>query len=102
MTTGPCHPDLDRALQLAGLMLEAAQAGDWPSVATLQAECDALARHKYPADESTRKALLELQLQHGKLSGLVAHARDEIAREMGRHTHSHRALHAYLESSQAP
>ncbi len=89
-------------MQLAGLMLEAAQAADWPSVTTMQAECDALARRQYPADESTHKALLELQLQHEELSALVARARDEIAREIGRHSHTHRALHAYLESSQAP
>jgi len=95
------HPDLDRALQLIGQMLDAARAGDWPRVTTLQPECDALLRRKYPVDESTRKTLLGLQSRYQNLSDLVAHARDGIAREIARHAQTHRALSAYLDSSAA-
>ncbi|MDE2307703.1 MAG: flagellar protein FliT [Xanthomonadaceae bacterium] len=95
------HPDLERALQLGGQMLDAARAGDWPRVTALQPQCDALLRRGHAADESARIALLGLQSQHQMLSELVAQARDGIAREIARHAQTHRALSAYLDSSAA-
>ncbi len=102
MTSDSCHPDLDHALQLAGQMMEAATAGDWSRVATLQTKCDALVRRAYPHSDATHKALLALQSQHEQLSARVAQARDGIAQEIARHTHNHRALNAYLDSSPTP
>jgi len=101
MMSDSSPPDLDRALQLIGQMLDAARTGDWPRVTTLQPECDVLLRRRYPAGESTRKALLALQAQYRNLSELVVQARDGIAREIGRHAQTHRALSAYLDSSGA-
>lgn len=89
---------LEHALQLGNRMLGAADAGDWASVTTLQAQCDALLRHDHMAGEATRAALLELQRQHQRVTALVGQARDVIARELGRHRHNHRALNAYLVS----
>lgn len=82
--------------------MTAAKAGDWSRVTTLQTECDALVRRAYPDGDATGNALRALQVQHEQLSELVAHARDGMAREIARHTHNHRALNAYLESSRAP
>ena len=91
---------LARALQLSGLMLEAAQAGHWEAMPVLQQECDALLRCEHPADEATRDTLHALQERHLKLLELAALARDAIGHDLGQHRRNHRALSAYLDSSQ--
>ncbi|MGH8157249.1 MAG: hypothetical protein ACREPQ_03965 [Rhodanobacter sp.] len=91
--------NLERALELSAQMLLAAQAGDWANVTTLQAQCDALLRCNHAGNDVTRTALLELQRQYRNVTGLAGQAREAIALELGRHRHSHRALSAYLVSS---
>lgn len=92
------HAELEQALQLSAQMLEAAGAGHWESVATLQAECDVMLRRDHPADDATRGILQTMQEQHLKLLELTASARDATGQELGIHRHNHRALSAYLES----
>lgn len=94
------HAELDRALRLSAQMLDAAQAGRWETMPALQAQCDALVRGEHPADEATRSALQTLQERHLKLLELAGSARDAIGHDLGRHRHNHRALSAYLGSSQ--
>jgi hypothetical protein len=94
--TAATHADLDRALTLGTNMLASAATGDWATVATLQAECDALIRKDRPTDEATRAALLTLQQQHGELIALAAKAREAVAVELGQHRRNHRAVSAYL------
>lgn len=91
--------DLAHALALGGQMLVAAEAGDWDRVATLQEACDACLRRAPGADAQARPTLLELQRQYRELGVLAGQARSAVAGELERHRHSHRALHAYLDSS---
>lgn len=91
--------DLAHALELGGQMLAAAEAGDWARVGTLQEACDASLRRGHRADAAARSALLALQQQYRELGALAEQARGAVAGELERHRHSHRALHAYLDSS---
>ena len=88
-------------MQLSVQMLEAAKTGDWTRVATLRPEYEDLLRRDHPANEAARSVLLGLQQQNQDLLDLAGHAREGIARELGRHCQKHRALNAYLVSSGA-
>ncbi len=80
-------------------MLEAAETGHWTGVVTLRSEYEDLLRRDHPANEATRQALLVLQQQNQDLLDLASHARAGIARELGHHRQTHRALNAYLVSA---
>ena len=83
-------------------MLEAAETGNWAGVAALRLEYQDLLRREHPANEATRQTLLVLQQQNQELLELAGHARAGIARELGQHRQTHRALNAYLVSAGTP
>lgn len=89
--------DLQAALQLSAQLLEAARAADWERVAGLQADCDEQVRRPWPAGTATRDAYHKVQERYAGALALVAHACDQIGRELGRLQESHRALNAYLD-----
>lgn len=85
------------ALQLSAQLLEAARAADWERVVGLQAACDEQVRQPWPAGSATRDAYRTVQERYAGTLALVAQARDETGRELGRLQEGHRALNAYLD-----
>lgn len=92
---------LDDALALSEPMLEAARAGEWARVALLNEQCEALLSKGYPTDEEGHAGLLSLQACYEDLRSLTSAAREKTASDLGLHRQSHRALSAYLQTSDA-
>lgn len=90
---------LDAALRLSEHMLAAAHANEWSRVAALQADCDALLRTKFPATEAARERLFAVQQAYETLRSLTGAAREQTATQLAHHQQSHRAVSAYLHSS---
>jgi hypothetical protein len=101
MNTMDCS-SLERALQMGGRMLEAAQARQWDEVASMHSAYEELLEQNHATfvTPASRESLLQVWGQHQQLLDLTATARDAVARELDRSRHNHRALNTYLVLSQ--
>lgn len=90
---------LDAALRLSEQMLAAANASEWDSLSALHDDCDALLRKELPAGDTTRAQLFSIQTAYEAVRLLTESARETTASQLGLHRQNHRALNAYLQSS---
>lgn len=95
MTMHETHIQL---LQLSERMLQAAHAGDWDAVASLESE---RTRELFavPADHPSALALFQTLLTHTEqVRELASRQRERLGDDLGLHQHRHRALSAYLQA----
>jgi hypothetical protein len=95
------HPDLQRALDLSGRMLAAARAGDWAAATEHQGECDRLLRQA-TVNAAGLMALRQLYRDQQELLGMAAQARQATGGDLVRQRLNHRAVSAYIKTSDAP
>jgi hypothetical protein len=95
------HPDLQRALDLSSQMLASARAGDWTSATEQQGECARLLRQA-TVNAAGLMALRQLYLDQQELLGMAAQARQATGSDLIRQRVNHRALSAYMKTSDAP
>ncbi len=95
------HAPLDQALQLGTLMLGAAQQRDWAIVASMSPDYDAAIREGVAGASVSHRLLQQIEQQHQQLVQLTTQAREGVAQELEQQRRSHRALSAYLDSSEA-
>ncbi|MFA6230065.1 MAG: hypothetical protein WC617_07785 [Rhodanobacter sp.] len=97
---GAAHAPLDQALQLGTLMLGAAQQKDWAIVASMSPDYDAAIREGASTATVSYSLLMQIEQQHQQLVQLTAQAREGVARALEQQGRNHRALSAYLDSSE--
>lgn len=95
------HPDLQRALDLSTQMLAAGRAGDWATATERQGECDRLLRQA-TVNAAGLMALRQLYLDQQELLGMASRARQSTESDLVRQRVNHRALSAYIKTSDAP
>lgn len=98
--SGTAHAPLDQALQLGTLMLGAAQQKEWTIVASMRPDYDAAIREGASSASVSCSLLQQIEHQHQQLVQLTAQARDSVAHELEQQRRNHRALSAYLDSSE--
>ena len=98
---GATHAPLDQALQLGTLMLGAAQQKDWAIVASMSPDYDAAIREGAAGEAVSLSLLQQIEQQHQQLVQLTAQARDGVVQALEQQRRNHRALSAYLDSSEA-
>jgi hypothetical protein len=91
-------PELVRALDLSARMIARAEAADWTGLEAERAACDQLIRQA-PLDASAMPALVKLQRDHDTLLALVQAGRAAVADNLDQHCSSHRAVTAYIATS---
>ena len=95
------HPDLQRALDLSARMLTAARAGDWAGATEHQGECDRLLRQA-TVNAAGLMALRQLYHDQQELLGMASRARQATESDLLRQRVNHRAVSAYIKTSDAP
>jgi len=96
------HIPLELAYELSIKALEAARAGEWDRVQELTPQRDAQLRMGHPRDERSADIVRILIEQNTQLMDLAEQARDMVNQQMQQHKYSHRALSAYIASSEEP
>jgi hypothetical protein len=96
------HIPLELAYELSVQALEAARAGDWNRVQELTPQRDAQLRLGHPRDSRSADIVRILIEQNAQLLDLAEQAKGGINEQMQQHKYSHRALSAYIASSEQP
>ena len=96
------HIPLELAYELSVQALAAARAGDWDRVQELTPQRDAQLKLGHPNDSRSADIVRILIEQNAQLLELAEQARGSIDQQMLQHKYSHRALSAYIASSEQP
>lgn len=98
----PTHIPLELAYELSVKALEAARAGEWEHVQELTPQRDAQLKLGHPRDARSADIVRILIEHNAQLMGLAEQARASVNEQMQQHKYSHRALSAYIASSEQP
>ena len=93
------HIPLELAYELSVRALEAARAGEWDRVHELTPQRDAQLKLGHPRDARSADIVRILIEHNAQLMDLAEQARDGVTQQMQQHKYSHRALSAYITSS---
>ena len=93
------HIPLELAYELSVQALEAARAGEWDRVQELTPQRDAQLRMGHPRDARSADIVRILIEQNAQLMELAEQAKGSVDQQMQQHKYSHRALSAYIASS---
>jgi Flagellar protein FliT len=96
------HIPLELAYELSVQALEAARAGEWDRVQELTPQRDAQLKLGHPRDARSADIVRILIEQNAQLLELAEHAKGSVDQQMQQHKYSHRALSAYIASSEQP
>ncbi|HEX7817093.1 flagellar protein FliT [Dyella sp.] len=96
------HIPLELAYELSLQALEAARMGDWERVQELTPQRDAQLRMGHPRDERSADIIRILIEHNAQLMDLADAARHEVNAQIQQQKYSHRALSAYIASSDQP
>ena len=96
------HIPLELAYEFSVQALEAARAGEWDRVQALTPQRDAQLKLGHPQDSRSADIVRILIEQNAQLLDLAEQARGGINQQMQQHKYSHRALSAYIASSEQP
>ncbi|MET0330646.1 MAG: flagellar protein FliT [Dyella sp.] len=96
---GNVEDGLHQALRLTAQMLDAASAGDWSLVTSLDGARQPLLAAARRPDPQWRELLTDLHQQNQQLLMLAAGAREQVEQQLGQHRYNHRALNTYIASS---
>lgn len=100
--TEQTHIPLELAYEFSVQALEAARAGEWDRVHDLTPQRDAQLKLGHPRDARSADIVRILIEQNAQLMDLVERARGMVDEQMQQHKYSHRALSAYIASSEQP
>ncbi|PWK83084.1 flagellar protein FliT [Fulvimonas soli] len=90
------HAALEQALALSDSMLAAAREDRWDAVVELDGRRQPLLHAGHPRDPRSGSLLRQLLERNTELLALAGRAREAAAAALGRHSHAHRALRAYV------
>ncbi|HEY9134058.1 MAG TPA: hypothetical protein VIM98_20090 [Dyella sp.] len=94
------HIPLELALERCTEALEAARAGGWLRVEELVAERDKHLALGHPKDDRSLVIVQLLLQRNAELMALTAEAQGAVAQRLQQQKYSHRALSAYISSSE--